>query len=269
MAATPPQPPWWRRYWKGVVGVLAAFGILGAVGSNLVDAIWPDVEERLAGGNPLGITVREDPQGGSDGFNVAARSPAEMETPLRGATDCDSLFRAAKSAGAVDVGRAIYDVLLEGRTHRDVSLVDMRARILKREPVLTGAEIRCASAGAIEAIGVGFNLDEPSPSARSISNLETGELGEPYFARGNIVALKKSEIQPFQIVAFASRDYLEWEIAARVIVDGDEKEITIDNNGQPFRITGAAESPPGYARYYEWVWYEMPPRLYSSDQPRF
>lgn len=269
---TPPPPPRWRRYWKVVVGVIGAFGILGGVGTYLVNAIGPDVEEKIVGGGSLGISVREDPQGGSDGFDAAARSPAGLDTKLRKARDCDSLFEAAKRAGAVDVGRSIHNVVLEGRTHRDVAIVDMRARILKREPMLTGARISCASAGATEAIGVGFDFDEPRPTARTVKDLPSGELGGAYFARGNIVSLKKTEVQPFQVVGVASRDYIEWEIDARAVIDGKEQDITINNNGKPFRITGGAEGPGAskvrYGRYYEWVWYEMPQRLSISDKPR-
>lgn len=261
-----------RRYWKGAVGILAAFGFLGAIGTYLVNAIGPDVEEKIAGGGSIGISVREDPQGGSDGFRVAARSPAGLDTKLRKARDCDSLFDAAKRADAVDVGRSIHNVVLEGRTHREVAIVDMRARILKREPMLTGAMVSCASAGAIDAIGVGFDFDEPRPTARKVKDLLGGELGAPYFARGNIVSLKKTEIQPFQIVGLASRNYVEWEIRARAVIDGKQKDIRINNNGKPFQITGGAEgvdsSKVRYRRYYEWVWYETPQLLHISSKPR-
>jgi hypothetical protein len=263
-------PPRWRRYWKAAVAVLGAFGILGAVGGYLVNSIGPDVEEKLTGGSPLRIAVREDPQGGGDGFHVATQSPTGLTAKLREAKDCDSLFRLAKRAGAVDVRRSIHNVVLEGRTHRDVAIVDMRARILRRASIFTGAEISCASAGAIDAIGVGFNLDEPNPAARRIKDLPSGKLGDPYFGRGNIVSLRKTEVQPLQIVGLANRAYIEWEIDARVVIDGEEKKITIDNNGQPFRITGG--TPPGeasarYSHYYEWVWYETPQRLSISDKP--
>ena len=80
-AATPSSK--WRRYAGWAVGVLATFGIFGAVGSNLVDEIFPAAKEKISGAPPLRVTVREDPQGGSDGFSVAAKSPAGMESKLR------------------------------------------------------------------------------------------------------------------------------------------------------------------------------------------
>jgi hypothetical protein len=255
----------WRWYFKSAVGVLAALGILGAVGSRVVDEIWPDLEETVSGGGPLDISVREDPQGGSDGFSVATRSPAGLAGRLRQARDCDSLFNAAKDAGAVDINRSLHALLLEGSTHRDVAIVDMRARIRKRARPLGGANIRCASAGELGAIGVFFNLDESRPTARA---LRPGlRPGKPYFAGGNVVSVTKKELQPFRIVAEVSRDYVEWDIQADLIIDGEAETLTIDNNGEPFRLTGE-RGHGDYTRYYEWVWYEEPQRLYVSDEPR-
>lgn len=251
------------------MGILAAFGILGAIGGYLVNAIGPDVEETLRGGGSVGISIQEDPQGGSDGFHAAARSPRGLDSTLRQATDCDSLFQLSKAAGAVDVGRSLYNAVLEGRTHRDVAITDMRAKILKRTSPLTGAEISCQSAGALDAIGVGFNLDEPDPRARKLKDLFS-DLGALYFGGGNVVTLRKAEVQPVQIAGFASRDYVEWEIHARAVIDGKEEELIIDNNGEPFRLTGAppkSNGAPQYDRYYEWIWYEMPQHLYASDVP--
>jgi hypothetical protein len=251
---------------KWAVGFLAAFGVLGAIGTNVVNEIFPDVAEKVSGGGSIGISVREDPHGGSDGFTAATSSPAGLDAKLRQASDCDSLFSAAKAAGAVDVGQSIHDLVLEGRTHRDVAIVDVRARILKRQPPLAGARISCQSAGAVEAIGMYFNLDETAPVARKITGYHEVQ-DEPYFGQGNVVSLTEGEIQPLQVITEVRRDYVEWEIDVELIIDGEEEEVTIDNNGEPFRITGERRKRD-YARYFEWVWYEQPQYLYTSDQPK-
>jgi hypothetical protein len=255
----------WRRYVKWIGGALAALGITGAVGSQLVGSIWPDVEESVRGGPPIGLAVREDPQGGSDGFALAARSPAGLDAKLRKAQDCDSLFNAAKDAGAVDIRQSIHALLLEGRTHRDAAIVGMRARVRKREPPLAGARISCQSAGALDAIGIFFDLDEVRPVAR---RLEAGLTpGTPYFGGGNVISLTQKELQPFRVVSQVTDGYVEWDIEAELIIDGEPEKLTIDNDGQPFRLT--AEPPPAaYARNYEWVWYEEPQHLYSADRPK-
>lgn len=262
-----PSTPTWRRYVKWIVGVLAAFGIFAAVGGRIVDEFFPAAAEIVRGGGALRITAREDPHGGSDGFEVATRAPAGLDPELRRASSCESLLTAAKHVGAVDVNQSITDLLLEGHTYRDVAIVDMRARILKREPALAGARISCASAGAIDSIGVTFNLDESSPLART-TDPHSSIPGKPYFGRGNVVSLTKNELQPVQVVARVSDSYVEWDIDADATIDGKERKITINSHGRPFRIT-ASRPVADYGRHFEWVWYENKrPYLYASDKPK-
>jgi hypothetical protein len=253
-----------------VVGVLAAFGILGAVGNRVVDKVFSSAEDKLNPERPVLVGVREDPEGGSDGFTVASRSAVGLEAALEGIRDCNELMVAAKGAGAVDVSVVIEALVLEGGTRRDLSIVDMHAKILKREPALVGAEIHCQSAGAEEAIGVLFNLDEERPVAREL--IDYGwpwKADGPYFKQGNIVRLVKGEIQPFLLIGISSSHYVEWEVEADVIIDGETQTITINNDGEPFRVTGPAPKKMGYERYYEWQWYEQPPRMWIADQPSY
>jgi hypothetical protein len=256
-----------RVYLKYAVGVLAAFGILGAVGTRVVDKVFSSAGERLNPESLVLIGVREDPGGAPPGFAVAGRSAEGLDAKLKGAEDCNDLFLTAKRAGAVDVGHVKEALVLEGGTRRDLSIVAMRARILKREPALRGAEISCESAGAAQAIGVIFNLDEERPVARELVDRFSLEPGAPYFEQGNIVRLTKGEIQPFLLIGVTSRDYVEWEVEADVIIDEQTETITINNDGEPFKVTGPARKKAGYGRYYEWQWYERPPKMWIADKP--
>jgi hypothetical protein len=263
----------WRRYIKYVVGILATFGILGAVGNRAVDKVFSTAEEKLNPEKTVFVGVREDPHGGSDGFTLASRSPEGLDAALKDITDCGNLFDAAKRAGAIDVGAVWEALLLEGGTSRDLSIVDMRAKILKREPPLAGAQIHCESAGGQEAIGVLFLLDEAQPVAREIGPpldevLGSGwglNYGGPYFGRGNTVRLEKGETQPFLLIGVSNSDYVEWVVEADVLIDGETQTITIDNEGEPFRVTGWEDVV--YGRYYEWQWYEQPQRMWIDDHP--
>jgi hypothetical protein len=256
-----------RLYLKYAVGVLAAFGILGAVGSHVVDKVFSSAEEKLNPESLVLFGVTEDPGGGSDGFEVASRSAAGLDAKLEGIEDCSELMIAAKRAGAVDVGHVNEALVLEGGTHRDLSVVAMRARILKRGPALSGAQITCQSAGAAEAIGVLFDLDEKRPVARELRNPYSLEVGAPYFEQGNIVRLTKGEIQPFLLIGVTKRHYVEWEVEADVIVDGKTETFTINNDGKPFKVTGPARKKTGYERYIEWQWYEQPAQMWIADKP--
>jgi hypothetical protein len=256
-----------RTYVKYAVAVLATFGILGAVGNRAVDMAFSNAEERLHPERTVLVGVREDPSGGGDGFRVAVRSPAGLDPALSGVNECGALFGAAKRMGAVDVSAVKEALVLEGGTSRDLSIVDMRARIVRREPALRGALISCQSAGAVGAIGVLFDLDESRPVARKITQPESLQFGGPYFDHGNIFVLAKGEIQPFELVGVSKYDYVEWEVEADVIIDGKTQTITINDNGKPFRVSGPSPEATGYKRYYEWQWYKQPPQMWIAAQP--
>lgn len=231
-----------------------------------MDKVFSTAEEKIHPETAVLISVREDPHGGSDGFTVARRSSAGLDAKLAEVKDCDALMAAAKGTGAVDVEVVREALVLEGGTHRELSIVDMHAKILRREPALRGAEILCQSAGAVGAIGVVFNLDEARPVARELTQPESLQPGGPYFAHGNIVRLAKGEIQPFELIGLSSRDFVEWEVEAEVIVDGKTQTITINNDGEPFRVSGRPPARTGYERYYEWQWYRQPPRMWMADR---
>jgi hypothetical protein len=256
-----------RRYGRWIVAGLAAFGILGAIGHKAVDWSVSTAGEKIHKTKPLLIGVREDPQGGSDGFVVAARSPAGLDQKLRGAHDCDSLMTISKAAGATDYYKVTERLVLEGGTRRDVSIVDMRAKVLTRETPLRGAKISCGSAGAVGGIGILFKLDEPHPVALKLTDGAALTTAGPYFANGNIINLTKGETQGFEIVGQSTSSYVEWQIDADVVIDGKSKTITINNDGQPFRVTGLPSENRRYQRYYEFQWWKRPPRMYKGSKP--
>lgn len=261
-----------RRYWRWIVGVLVAFGILGAIGSRVVDWGASTVEKKIHPEKPLLIGVREDPHGGLDGFQLAARSSAGLDAKLRvdpelrGSQACDALFNAAKAAGAADVYKATERLILEGGTLRDVAILNMRAKIVKRGVPSSAASIRCESAGAVGGIGILFDLDKQDPVALKLIDGEALTTAGPYFAQGNIIKLIKGETQGFEVVGLAKYSYVEWTIEADVMIDEKEETITITNHGRPFRVTGPRDLKSGYQRYYEYQWYKVPPRMYIGNK---
>lgn len=254
-----------RGVGRRLLAILAALGVLSTVGSYLVGRALTRAEEVFE--PPAIVSVREDPQGGSDGFNVATRAATSLEAQLPGVNGSDDLLDAAKDAGAVDIGVVREAVVLEGGTRRDISIVGMRARVLRREPALAGALIMSASAGAEEAIGIVFDLDDEDPIAREVPEDGLMQDGAPYFGEGNIIRLAKGEIQPLALIGLSTWDYVEWEVEADCVIDGETKTFLINADGEAFRVTGEAPEDVGYKRYYEWRWYVEPARMWVSDHP--
>ncbi len=266
-----------RRYWRWIIGVAGGVAaVVAFVGQ--VQGLWPIVEHHVRSEPTLiqatrDIGALEDPEGGSDGFQVAARSPAGLDAKLRSSKDCDALMSAAKQAGAVDVNYVVEQLMIEGGSTHKIEIEDMRAKVLRREPALRGASIGCQSAGATEAIGVLFDLNDPRPVAQKIvrNAVEGGgqydvfSTAGPYFSDGKVVGLATGETQPFQVVGVTKDAYIEWEIEATVYDHGKLKTVTIDDNGEPFRVTGATAGER-YKRYYEYMWYSSHPHMYAGPR---
>jgi hypothetical protein len=252
-----------RRYAIAAIGVVGAFGIYSAIGTNIVNSNFPSISEWITGSDSLRVNV-QGAVGANDGFALATWSPGDIEGQLDGVDGCESLAAVAEEVHAARVGTSFTDLVIEGSTHRDVTIVDLRPEIVDRGPAMDGAEIHCASAGAVAGIGVSFDFDEPDPVARRVSEDEKD--GLPYFEKGDVITLKEDEIQSIQIESTSTRDYVAWNLVANLVIDGDSQTITIDENGQPFQITAG---PPevDFARYYEWLWFENPQRLYVSREP--
>lgn len=255
---------WWQRSTRQMIAALAAFGIFGAVGTYVVNATLPDAAEKISGTEPLRFTVQTNPEGGGDGFIAAKRSTTSLDRTFSGVNNCDAFFAFAKRVGAVDVRHSRLHVLLEGRTRRDVAIIGMKARIHAREPSFDGEEMVCASAGSIDSIGVAFDLDETKPIARAAVDADDAS-GAPFFQDGKVIALKQGELQPIAATGYVDRGYVSWDLQLDVVVDGEKRTFTIDDNGKPFRTTGPAKV---YRRYLEWVWYVQPPYLYVSALDR-
>jgi hypothetical protein len=128
--------------------------------------------------------------------------------------------------------------------------------------------------GAEGAIGVLFDLDDPHPVAREISangagaNRDYGPFATSgsYFRGGKIVKLAKGEIQPFEIVGVSTHAYVQWEIEATLHSHGRLRTVTIEDHGEPFRVTGSTPNER-YDRYYEYRWSDARPHMYLGAQP--
>lgn len=252
-----------RRYAAAAIGVVGALGVFSAIGTNVVNEVFPGIWRLITGTDSLRINVRDAP-GANDGFALAIWSSQGLASQLGHVDGCESLLATADDLGAVRVGRSYKDLVVEGSTDRDVTIVDLRAEVVDRRPPMHGAEIHCQSAGGIGGIGISFDFDEPKPVARRVS--EDTNNGKPYFLNGDAIMLKQGEVQPIQITAMTTHGYVVWNIVADLVVDGESETITIDDNGEPFQLT---PGPPDvkFTHYYEWLWFEHPQRLYASNHP--
>lgn len=247
-----------------VIAALVAFGLFGAIGTFLVAEFLPGVIERIRGEPSVLFSLGFDDTFYSEGFTLVLPASREVDTnTFDGVDGCTSLREAGRQAGAADYFGTFLQLIAEGRTLKDVAIVGIQARIVRRDKRANGALISCESAGAVDVIALGLNLDEPEPVARTI-NEESGKFEEPWFSQDSAVTLTKGELLPFRITATTKKSYVEWELEIQMIIDGEREEMVLDNEGEPFRTTAPLARPTDYERRYEWAWYEQPPKLVVS-----
>ncbi|MFI5530621.1 hypothetical protein ACIA8O_18985 [Kitasatospora sp. NPDC051853] len=139
---------------------------------------------------------------------------------------------------------------LEGNRHRTVMVTDIGARVLDRTRPYDGAAYGTESAGGVDALVVGLDLDEAQPRARAYDQ-DKRTLGAPHFDR-NGFGLTFQEVAPVTVSVFAQRDLIHYVLVVSYTVDGraGKTEITGEGgrpfvlSGLPDRVGGAYVSPP-------------------------
>ena len=145
--------------------------------------------------------------------------------------------------------RSVVAVTDRGTPERGVVVKTMRARSVARGEPHAGSSIRFPSAGDQGNVAVGFDLDSPSPVARSVD--DQGNLGRPYFS-DNSITLAKDENMTLKVVGKARRDFHRRVIDIDVVAGGEEKTLTV--GGARYETTPAAT----YETAWDWAWEKGP-----------
>ncbi|SDW16255.1 hypothetical protein SAMN05216215_1001333 [Saccharopolyspora shandongensis] len=148
--------------------------------------------------------------------------------------------------GAVKLEQLGTKITVEGASSRNVVITDMRARILAREPNLSGTIACIRAEGGGPTIRVGIDLDELDPTARVI---EGRELGERYFA-DNAITLADGETVVFQVEVRAGKAHYTWVLELDVVIDGKAQTIEVRPRDGPYEITGRADR---YRSAFSWA----------------
>lgn len=257
----------WRRLLRlpVLLGTVAATALIGF----LINQFGPDVVEKVGDKEPVRVRADYDEARYGDGWEMATPTPIALDSgPPRGSTNEQVRRWATKEGGAL-VDEAWLQLLIEGRRSGGVVVKGMRARSVARGEPHAGTSIRFTSAGLQGNSAVGFDLDSPSPTARSVD--DQGKLGRPYFS-DNSITLAKGENMTLNVVGKAERNFHRWVIDMDIVVGGEEKTLTVGGAG--YETTPAAK----YETAWDWAWEkgpaarlvpgELSPERQVREQPR-
>lgn len=240
--------------------IIIGTAMLVAIGGLLVNQYVPPLLEQTQDQDPLRIIAGYDADRYADGWWMAtptALDPSSAPTP--GSADEDVRAWVTEQEDGVHINESWLQMLVEGRRTGGVVIDSMEARVLEREEPLSGSLVYSESAGSEESIAVGFDLDSPNPIARFVN--DDGTLGDPYFGV-NIVTIAKEETVPFSVVGRTDTSYVKWVIDLHIVVDGEEKVMTVGGDG--YGTTAEADK---YESVWSWEWADPPAHFEEVSTP--
>lgn len=237
--------------WGG--GLLTA-GLAALVTALFVGLPWelrdvPGAKDRVRdlarGDQPLRITIvsKHYDESYSMIFADLHEATAEQQRMMTGenltAESVVQLEREFDEAGGVPLEGELLRLQVEGRRNQQVTIVDIRPRILERAAPLSGTAFLIPSEG-VATTRLGFDLDARVPEAREVPELffdQVDKWGGRYFENFTI-NLKDQASETLVVGLRAEHFYVEFDLVFTYTLGGVTKTQTLDNDGRHFRITG-------------------------------
>jgi hypothetical protein len=231
-----------KPFGRWIAGVVAA--VLAAVLTAWLLAWGPSPEG--------GSTSTTPPTTGSDlPFTVAVQSDAAARSwisdqpmaqiPARPGWQ-DDWWPWVRQVGAVDESPQDVFVTVQGRTEAQVTLTDLRVRVVERRPAIRGTRFGPAGGGGIVYRWVSANLDADPPklsthvddgAKNSVPEHERRPIRFPY-------RVSVSDAETFEVLASTEKCDCSWVVELSWVSEGRLGTYVVDDGGKPFRVTGAS-----------------------------
>lgn len=162
------------------------------------------------------------------------------QVPARPSADSDWDPWAAET-GAVPIEQRTIYLTVQGRSAAQVTITDLRVRVVARRPAITGTHFLTGGgdAGIFRWMETDLDEEPPAMSAKfdeSVSFLapehELRPIRFPY-------RVSLSDAETFAVEAHADQCDCDWIIELAWASQGRTGTIVIDNDGRPFRLSGS------------------------------
>lgn len=236
-------------------------GVLVALPAQVVDV--PKLQDEIRPGADIRVT-REVVHLEDQGYSMATPdkyTPTAEQLSLMTDTDLTQVTELAqqiRAAGGADLDQLSLRLLLEGRSSQEIRVVDIEAVDIKREPPYSGTLFSVPPEAGPTNLQMIFNLDESFPRAREAvytTNPYTPEPGALFFSKTSIPLPDRH--QELVVARFRTeKNAVSFAIRIAYVIGGERRQMTIDDNGKPFRVTSSSQcspdsSEPSYDSVYE------------------
>jgi hypothetical protein len=166
---------------------------------------------------------------------VEARYPKGGSGP----SGCPGRFRWWRAIGAVEA-KSRFEVKLTGLT--DTSIIQARARIIRRLPARKGIGLMCGPEGEVQVRNVVVELESPD----RLYYVEGSEEENNFKRKPFILSLRKGEVEVLDIIATARAHYYEWVLELTITHRDQKYRFVVDDDGKPFRTSSATNASSIY-----------------------
>jgi hypothetical protein len=239
----------------GAIGLLLAQIITG-LPSQLINPDWAkDLFRRGPDFSAAAKIVDRD----DNGFSMVVPhdyQPDPKFLTMVGAAADPGFGQDLYKAGGVRMSPVNLEVVVTGHRNQEIRILDIRPVIIKRSDPLGGSAFLLPGQGESDILEMVIDFDAPNPIARERTDQANGggpDLGEPYF-NNHMITLHDNEQVVIIIPIRVTRYYVEFDLQFDYLVGTEEKSVTVDNDGQHFRVTGLLGGPDPESLPYQRVY---------------
>ncbi|WP_433390493.1 hypothetical protein [Micromonospora sp. KLBMP9576] len=187
---------------------------------------------------PFTVAVRVE-HSSTDGWVIDAARSADV--PARPGWSGDWWQWAGRAAGVPAARQSVY-LTVQGVDEAQVTLTDLRVRVVTRRPALRGVFAVAAGGGPYAYRWVEANLDD-DPPLLTAGIFEEYEKHFPEHERKEIrfpYRVSLSDAETFLVVGRTNDCDCDWKVEVDWAAQGRTGTVTVDDAGRPFRVTGTA-----------------------------
>ena len=249
-----------RKKTTWAIGVVTA-AILTLLATGVVPNILgqffngPAIEDKLRGGAAITASESQVYTNGPDvpdttvipgNYNPSSALILTLSRPMGAASP---IFLNEEHTYGVAVGQIYIRVILQGNRNELIRILNIQPVQLQRGPPLGGVYFDIGGQGEEEDLQLGFNLDQPTPQAVSVSETSPDLLKELYF-QTHTISLRKDEQLVLLIMAQTSCYDAKFNLAINYMVGNTEKTEIISNHGHAFQVTSARNNFMSYRQVF-------------------
>jgi hypothetical protein len=159
-------------------------------------------------------------------------------------------------AGGIRMSPVNLEVVVTGHRNQEIRMLDICPVIIKRSDPVGGSAFLLAGQGESDILEMVIDFDAPNPITReSADEANSGEPdpGAPYFNNHKITVHDNEQVV-IMIPIRVTRYYVEFDLKFDYLIGTEEKSLTVDNDGQHFRVTGLQTGPDPESLPYQRVY---------------